>query len=1023
MMRYAVAVVLLGAPVHAASPWSVDLAGRWQFRLDPDQQGVAQAWYADWLPDAIDLPGSTDQAGYGTPNTRPASFEYLARVVEHVGPAWYQRTVTVPDAWRDHRVELSLERCHWVSDVWLDQRPVGERDSLCVPHVYDLGRLAPGQHRLTIRIDNRLRHDVGGAAHSTSEQTQTNWNGIIGRIELRARPLVSIDDLQVYPEAGLQQARVRIRVRNDTGGPISGDVRLPPGDLRWPVRMAGERAWIEGTLPRGDAPLWDEFTPHLAELTATLAAGRWHDERRVSFGWRNLAVSDKRLTLNDRRIFLRGTLECCIFPQTGYPPTDVAAWTRIFRIARDYGLNHLRFHSWCPPEAAFAAADEAGFLLQVELPCWVHNWGADPVRDRFAATEMRRILTAYGNHPSFAMLSMGNEPGGDYTPLHAFVREAQSRDPRHLYTAGSGWGAGATDDFHVTPQGRGIRGPGTERDLRDVVAQHPAPVVEHEVGQWTVYPRMAEIPKYDGVVRARNFERIRDDLAARGLLAEAETFTQDSGRLSALLYKEEIEVLLRTPGLGGFALLDLHDFPGQGTALVGMLDPFWDSKGLLEPADWRRFCSPTVPLVRMPKRVYHGDETFQAAAEVAHYGAADLPAMAARWWLADADERHVREGSFPATPCPTGDLTALGAIEFSLAGLPAPGTYRLHVALPNGVANDWSLWVYPARVQAEPETVVVARDWPTAAAALRGGRRVLLLVKRPVASVPGRFSTVFWSPVWFRNQPGTMGVQCDPRHPALAAFPTAPHADWQWWELTGQANAMVLDDLPHTIRPVVAAIDNFTRNHRLAYAFEASVDEGRLLACSLDLATDLDHRLAARQLRSSFLTYLAGRDLVQAPVVDAEVLAARLGQPISRLLELGAKVIGADSEEGDTPARFALDGDPETIWHTAWRDTKPTHPHELRVELPRPTAIAGLRYTPRQDMTNGRVGRWELYADGGSTPVATGQFADRPETQDARLPRPVTARSLRFVALDEVRGQPWTSVAELDVLLPDTKEP
>jgi len=1022
MPRRSLAILLMCTAIGTATPPQADvlsLAGQWQFRLDPDDHGVADGWYADWLPDTIALPGSTDQAGHGTLNTRPASFEYLARVVEYVGAAWYQRVVTIPKDWRGRRVELSLERCHWVSDVWLDLQPVGERDSLCVPHVYDLGQLAPGQHTLTIRIDNRHRYDVGGAAHSTSEQTQTNWNGMVGDLELGSRPLVSIAGVQVYPDAALERARVRIRLRNDTGAAVSGKLTIAPAEQVVPFVIEGEQAALETTVPRGDAALWDEFSPQLAELTVNLAAGRYGDSQTVTFGWRRLAVQDKRLTLNGRPIFLRGTLECCIFPKTGFPPTDVASWARILRICRDYGLNHLRFHSWCPPEAAFAAADQAGFLLQVELPCWVHNWGAEPARDRFAAAEMRRILDAYGNHPSFAMLSMGNEPGGDYRPIHQFVRDAQSLDPRHLYTAGSGWGAGETDDFHVTPQGRGIRGPATDRDLRDVVAQHRAPVVEHEVGQWTVFPQMSEIPKYDGVVRARNFERIRDDLQSKGLLDQAEAFTQASGRFSALLYKEEIEVLLRTPGLGGFALLDLHDFPGQGTALVGILDPFWDSKGLIEPAAWRRFCGPTVPLVRMPKRVYAASETFQATADVAHYGPGDRPTTVATWWLADTAGRHVREGRFAALPLPTGALSTLGTIEFSLAGLPAPGEYRLNVALPDGsAANDWSIWVYPDQVADDADDVTVAGDWPTAATALADGKRVLLLVKRPVASVPGRFTTVFWSPVWFRQQPGTMGILCDPAHPALADFPTACHSDWQWWELTSKANAMVLDDLPHELQPSIGVVDNFTRNHRLAYAFEARVGAGRLLACSLDLSGDLEQRLAARQLRQSLLAYLAGPNLKPTAPVSAELLAAQLGQPVSQLVELGAKVSGADSQERDTPARFAVDGDPDTIWHTTWRDANPRHPHELRIELPRPTAIAGLRYVPRQDMSNGRVGRWELYADGGDKPIATGRFTDSPETRDVRFAQPVTVRTLRFVALDEVRGQAWASIAELDVVLP-----
>lgn len=113
-------------------------------------------------------------------------------------------------------------------------------------------------------------------------------------------------------------------------------------------------------------------------------------------------------------MFLRGTLECCIFPLTGYPPTTKEGWSKVFRSAKEWGLNHLRFHSWCPPKAAFEVADSLGFYLQVELPLWSLNVGENPAMNQFLYDEAKRILSEYGNHPSFCFLSLGNELQPDF---------------------------------------------------------------------------------------------------------------------------------------------------------------------------------------------------------------------------------------------------------------------------------------------------------------------------------------------------------------------------------------------------------------------------------------------------------------------------------------------------------------------------------------------------------------------------------------------------------------------------------
>ncbi len=899
------------SPAHGASleAPAISLAGDWAFRLDPARVGLEEAWQRQALPDRCKLPGSTDENRYGSANLRQDDFSHLSRLYEYVGPAWYQREVQIPEAWRGKRVTLFLERCHWETRAWLDDRDCGMQDSLCVPHLHDLGPgVTPGRHHLTLRVDNTVKFNVGGWAHSITEETQTNWNGVVGRLELRATDPVWIEEAQVYPDPAARSVRVRITVGNATGQAARGSVVLSvlpaEGGAEVGVATADFSApqaacTVEATVPLSAAAKpWDEFSPALLEMRASLRAQvggqACSDARAVTFGLRDFSVRDKRLTLNGRPVFLRGTLECCIFPLTGYPATDVESWLRILRTCRSYGLNHMRFHSWCPPDAAFEAADQLGFLFHVELPQWVGNVGQEPPRDAFIQAELTRILAAYGNHPSFGMLCMGNELGGDASFLAKLVQLGRDTDPRHLYTSSTAWSHVPQNQYDVSVI-RGLHGPGTDADFRPEDARSAAPTISHEVGQWTVFPNLAEMSKYTGVLWPRNFEIVRGDLARHGLLAQAPEFVQASGKLMVQLYKEEIEVLLRTPGHGGFELLDLHDFPGQGTSLVGVLDPFWDTKGLVTPEQWRRFCGPTVPLLRMAKRTFTSDETFVARAEIAHFGATALPGAAPVWTIKDDQGREVAAGAFPPTTIPTGGLTSLGEVRASLAQAPAPAHLTVTVSLPGtDIGNDWSVWVYPAAgapaAAAPAASFVRCRAWDAPAlAALAAGKSVLLLAGPDILSqsLPGSFTPVFWNPVMFRNQPGTMGILCDPRHPALAQFPTEAHTDWQWYDLLERSRTMILDDLPADFRPLVQVIDNYSRNHRLGNLLEARVGPGRLLVCSLNLSGDLAGRPAARQLLRSLEAYVASPAFSppQELTVSALSLLLRPASPLAKMRE------------------------------------------------------------------------------------------------------------------------------------------
>ncbi len=921
------------------------LAGSWRFRLDRLDAGMAERWFERALPDQIELPGSLPERGVGDPvstNTawtggivdqswftapeyapyrQPGNVKvpfWLQPEHYYAGVAWFQRDIEVPADWQGRRIVLFLERVHWESRVWVDARLVGANNSLSTPHEYDLGQLPPGKHTVSLRVDNRRIVDIGENSHGITDHTQGNWNGIVGRIELRTTPLVWIEDLQVYPLAERRTFRVQAHIRNSSGQPGQGMLALDltalggpeqgnPGRFR-PLRLRIPCSWsapvtdLGWEAPAEDVPgleLWDEFNPRRYQLTATLPNGA---SKSISFGLRDISTDGTQITLNGHRTFLRGTLECAIFPKTGHPPTDVGEWKRIIGVAQSCGLNLVRFHSYCPPEAAFVAADELGFYFQVET-CWANQsttiGDGKPV-DQWVYDETDRILKYYGNHPSFILMPHGNEPGGKNADayLAKWVAHYKALDPRRLWTSGSGWPQLSENQFQVTPDpriqgwGQGLgsrinaRPPETATDYRDYIAARKVPVISHEIGQWCVYPNFDEMKKYTGYLKPRNFEIFRDTLKAQGMLDLARDFLLASGKLQALCYKEDIESALRTPGMGGFELLDLHDFPGQGTALVGVLDPFWEEKGYVTAAEFSRFCNSTVPLARLKKRVFTTDELLTAELEVAHFGPAPLANVAPTYQLVGDDGKVRFRGQLTAQDVPVGNGVRLSPLNLDLRGLPAPSRYKLVVGLSGTpYANDWDIWVYPAEAPTRSlsDVRVTAEFDDVAQAHLRAGGKLLLTIPGPRVrnfdAAPEKlgFSSIFWNTAWTgRQAPTTLGILCDPKHPALAEFPTDFHSNWQWWYLIHRAGALRLDLLPQELKPIVRVIDDWVTARPLGLVIEGKVGSGKVVICGFDLTRDADDPVS-RQMRTSLLDYMASQNFM--PKID--LTAGQIGSLIA----------------------------------------------------------------------------------------------------------------------------------------------
>jgi len=924
MKKLLILLLLVGGCTDrkAVIPEKMSLAGEWKFKIDSLDQGIEQQWFNSEFEETVALPGSMAENGKGsevTVNTdwtgnivdrsyftekkyekyrQPGNIKipfWLKPVRYYKGAAWYQKDFDLPAGWEGRRVFLFLERCHWQSTLYVNGKEAGTQISLATPHEYDITLLLrQGANRISLRIDNSVVVPVGVNSHSISDHTQSNWNGVTGEISLRPASSIYISDVQVYPDFRKKVARVRVSIGNPDKVDFKGRLTIGAmsfnSDVRQKIRKRNITIVTNSdslqtilNLKIRNPQLWSEFNPSLYELSVDLLGddGTITDHKSVDFGMREFITLGTRFEVNGNQVFLRGTTECCIFPLTGYPPTDVQSWEKVLKTCRDYGLNHMRFHSYCPPEAAFIAADRLGIYLHVECSSWANQGtsiGDGGEIDKFIYDEGDRILEEYGNHPSFCMMAYGNEPGGknqnDY--LSKLLTYWKAKDNRRVYTSAAGWPVIPENDYNLISDpriqhwGEGLKSiinaepPKTTFDFREITGKYKVPVVGHEIGQWCVYPDFRETVKYSGVLKPTNFEIFRETLSENNMAQQAEDFLMASGKLQVICYKADIEAALRTPDFAGFQMLQLHDFPGQGTALVGILNPFFEPKGYLSQEEFRMFCNETVPLARMEKLIYRNDETFSSEIEIAHFGPEPLTGSDVLCVVTDQEGTTVYKKVFPEVNIGIGNCIPAGSFSFNLSGIRTPQKLTLEVQIENtSFKNKWDFWVYPADEAPDTGNVLVTDKLDRQAeVALNNGSSVLLLNYGKIGRTRGAqvavgFSSIFWNTAWTNNQaPHTLGILCDPGHPFFNRFPTENHSDWQWWDPVSHSQVMIINDLPPDLRPLIQPIDTWFENRRLALAFEARTGKGKILVCSIDLMNIESERIASKQLLSSILKYM-----------------------------------------------------------------------------------------------------------------------------------------------------------------------
>lgn len=857
-MKKSILIACLGLVSLGLQAQSISLVGEWNVELGKSGSAFAKSKHASQgeVKRAI-LPGTIDTNHLGFAPKDTMETTHLTRLYAYKGAARYSRTINIPKDWKKKPVELFLERTRptW---VYVDGELVDSCNFISTPQRYLLPKkVKPGKHLLEIVVDNGrgVPDLVYGSSHAYTEDTQTNWNGIIGEIRLE----VKSEERGVKKQRSVSEGKANSNVLPD----FAKDFH------------------IEGT----------------------------------------------HFYANGHRIFLRGKHDAAVWPLTGHVEMSVEGWMKYLGTCKEYGINHVRFHSWCPPEAAFVAADSLGIYLQPELPFWGSFDKKDERLMAFLHQEGVNILREYGHHPSFRMMALGNELWGDIDKMKEFVDDFRKIAPDKYYTFGSNYYLGYQGikegmDYFTTCRigGEGwgkynthTRGSFSFADAYDggmINHFHPnstmnfdeacdkagIPIISHETGEFQTYPDYREMKKYTGVLHPYNFEVFRRRLAAAGMLSQADDFHKASGLWSVKLYKADIEMDLRTRNMAGFQLLDIQDYPGQGSAFVGILDAFMESKGITTPEEWRQWCSPVVPLLEVEKFCFEDGEKIQAKVKVANYGGSSLYGKKLKWKIGDA------EGVMNIFTYDEG-LIDVGVLDEEIS---ADKPTKLNVSLnieETEARNSYEFWVYPKKAL-EKKGVIIAKDlnekvvkvlehggkvlWmPTASSHFVAADDTLLQADNATPyTVGGLFQTDYWNYRMFKTicennkkkvSPGTLGILTNPEHPIFKGFPTEMHTNWQWFPVIKESHPLVLDNFAKDYRPIVQVIDNIERNHKLGLVMEWKVGAGKLLVCMSDLVKAAKYP-EGKAFYQSVIDYMRSADFNPSAEITVDELKKKLAE-------------------------------------------------------------------------------------------------------------------------------------------------
>lgn len=994
----------------------IGLSGKWGVRLDSLDVGVKESWQKEVYVDSIVFPGALHTQGYGfdvTSRTKWYSgnlsavwhylplyekygvpgnikiFDFLQPEKYYIGIAWYKRTIDVPADTDNKEYFIYLERVHWESTLYINNKKVGSNLGLGTPHEYNITDFVQaGKNEFVVRVDNSPVVDLGRTPHSLSEQTMAAWNGIIGDMELRVKDKIWIDDVQIFPDFEKKQAVVKLKVGNKLNRSTKINLRIAAENYNSRHSYPEKEILAERTVPADPmvtielvypfskkVQTWDEFNPSLYMLRVVLNSSLAVDEMSISFGFRDLKLNGRRFELNGRTVSIRGNLNCGEFPIDGLPEMGVSWWKNIFRIHKEWGHNMARFHSWCPPKAAFIAADEVGIYLQPEAG----EWGVivSTEQEQFIRDESNRMIRYYGNHPSWVFFAMGNELRCDPAIMTRFIE--QNKPDGRRFVTGKTNGRPFLDSFDFTVShsinNKRIRHhlgwppqpetnllfhikPNTAYDYSEPISESPKPFLAHEIGQYCVFPDYQhEVPKYTGSLKATVLEIQKDQLEERGMGDQASLFSEATGRWQIALLKSEYEAILRTPQMAGFHALSLQDFPGQSHAPVGVLDQFWERKEHITPAEFREFCNETVLLARIPDLILQQKDTFRAAIELYNFAEKPVSKKYIGYEITDEANKVILNGRFQKKDYPDQRSNLpVGTLSLSLQEIKAPAKYTLRVGIEGtSMENRWSFWVFPTEILTSNQGIKVVKAFDEQTMQfLEAGENVLWLTDQSKlkGNLPTCFASIYWTGFGLNDGESMCNsILCDPNHPLFRYFPTGIHTNWQWWDVLKYSVPVILDEygatrvFPKSYKPVLQVIDSWKVNRKLALLAECRYAKGKLMISGIDFSTDMENRVASRQLYASLISYMRSDDFNPETHLDQKTILSVYGNPENNLLNIGAQVTSSNNNSAARD-QWMMDGDENTVWVA---DKSSDMCGTVTIDLKREVLVKGLSITSSEN--------------------------------------------------------------------------
>lgn len=890
--------------------------------LDENRIGYKDTGANQWHPDAA--LGNEDKAfrsdEIATRLTRHFTYEGEARFIRRIGAEVWD--IIAGEVAAGKRVFLEAERAR-VLGLKVDGKDVQDfvEPSISTEHIFELTGLINEESELTLLSDNSypgLPREAIVYSSAATDETQTNWNGVLGYLRLRTEEQVFLGDIRVYPVKNT----VNVKMNLYAGHPYSGEVCLHCDAMKEEAKQSvntkeGVTEIVFETLPLiENVQRWDLEEGNLYELSVSLTDG---ETKVVTFGVRDFGDDGQgRLAINGRVFFLRSEANCAVFPETGHPPMTVEEWLDILGRYRSYGVNCMRFHSHCPPEAAFTAADRMGMLMQPELSHWNPKDAFESESSfDYYRTELVQLLRMLANHPSFVMLTFGNElQAGEkgHERMRELLQLARNTDATRLYSDASNChygmiGCEQVSDFYTSSnfhdwQLRGIFAnmegyingcyPSSKNNydaaMEQLRKEYNKPVFGFEVGQFEVLPDFDELKEFCGISDPANLRLIQQRVKEQGLTESWKRYVEATGELSRLAYREEVDAVLRTAEMSGISLLGLQDFPGQGTALVGMLNSHLQPKPyeFAKPEHFRSFFRDQMPLVLLPKYTWESTEKLCAYVQVANYGKKTLcgqleyelreqPRDDRGYSSAGCEEsaRVVAQGVLGQVTCPIATLTKVETIEIFLDTLQIAKPMRFNLIVRLGeISNLYPIWVYPMATPKCPEGIYETQYLDEKAKEiLAAGGKVYLTPPSTKENLPSsiqsQFTTDFWSVGTFAGQEGGMGQLIDAGHPIFDNFPTEFHTNWQWWPMAKQRAVI----LPKTCEAVVTVMDSYAFLRPMAQLLECNCGKGRLMFSSMGLQ-DLQQYPEARALLEAIYLYMDSDRFTPKQEVEAELFEA-----------------------------------------------------------------------------------------------------------------------------------------------------